>query len=304
MNHSSLLSQLDAERTALLERIAPGIVAVQTPRVRQSAFLWRGGLLVTAAEPLEGAESVRILAEGTPGDAEVLACDLRTDVAVLRAAHGAGGTFDAGSALGAAAQATRAGQTVAVAGRAGSDLTASWGAIALAAGAWTTRRGATLSRRLLLDVRLPSSAEGAPVVDLEAGVVAMAVRGPRDRIIGIPVDAIEAAVSDVAAHGHITQGYLGVRVLPLPLGLQARHRLNAGRAVLVVADVAQPSPAFDAGLEIGDLLLAIDGEALQAPERLLGRIQGKRPGDTLTIARRRGAVLDELTIALSARPRS
>jgi S1-C subfamily serine protease len=295
---SPLSSQLDAERTAILERVAGSVLSVEAQRVRQSAFVWRGGLLVTAAEPLEGAEAVRVLAEGAAAEAEVLACDLRTDIAVLRTSQ----TQRAG--LVPAAGAPRTGQTVAVAGRTASELTASWGSIQLSGAGWTTRRGASLSRRLLLDVRLPPAAEGGPVLDLDAAVVAMAVRGPAGQIIGIPVDAIEAAVSEVAAHGHIAHGYLGVRVVPLPLGLQARHRLNAGRAVLIVADVAQPSPALDAGLEIGDLLLAIDGDALQAPDRLLGRIQGKRPGETLLVTRRRGTVVDELTIPLGARPRS
>ena len=295
MSQSPLSSQLDAERTAILDRAAGSVLAVEAQRVRQSAFVWRGGLLVTAAEPLEGAESVRILKDGAAGEAEVLACDLRTDIAVMRCAQ----TF--GPPLAAAAASPRAGQTILVAGRAGAALSASWGSVQLSAGAWTTRRGATLSHRLLLDIRLPHSAEGAPVLDLEGAVLAMAVRGPASQVIGIPIDAVEAAVNDVAAHGHIAPGFLGVRVVPVALGLQARHRLNTGRAVLIVADVAQPSPAFDAGLEIGDILLAIDGEAVQAPDRLLGRIQGKRPGEIAQLTRRRGAVVDELIVKVGSR---
>jgi serine protease Do len=154
----------------------------------------------------------------------------------------------------------------------------------------------------LLDVSLTHFAEGAPVLDIEGCAVAMAVRGPAHQVLGIPLEAIEAAVGDVVAHGHIAHGYLGVRVVPLALGVQARHRLNAGRAVLIVADVAQGSPAFVAGLEIGDLLLAIDGDAVQSSDRLLGRIQGKRPGETLLLTRRRGAAVDELTVTLGTRP--
>jgi len=295
MSQSPLSSQLDAERSAILDRAAGSVIAVETQRVRQSAFVWRGGLLVTAAEPLEGAESVRILKDGAAGEAEVLACDLRTDIAVMRCAE------TIGPPLAAAAASPRAGQTILVAGRAGPALCASWGSVQLSAGAWTTRRGAALSHRLLLDIRLPHSAEGAPVLDLEGAVLAMVVRGPASQVIGIPIDAVEAAVNDVAAHGHIAPGFLGVRVVPIALGLQARHRLNTGRAVLIVADVAQPSPAFDAGLEIGDILLAIDGEAVQAPDRLLGRIQGKRPGETAQLTRRRGAVVDELTVKVGSR---
>jgi S1-C subfamily serine protease len=296
MSQSPLSSQLDAERLAIVDRAAASVFAIESKRVRQSAFAWRGGLLVTAAEPLEGAASLRVLKDGASSEGEVLACDLRTDVAVVRCAAAAA------PALGPRATPPRIGQTIAVVGRIAAGPTASWGSVHLNGGPWTTRRGASLERRLLLDVRLGHSAEGAPVLDLEGSAVAMAVRGPGHQVIGIPIEAVEAAVSDVVAHGHIAQGYLGVRVVPLALGLQARHRLNAGPAVLIVADVAQSSPALEAGLEIGDLLLAVDGDALQSPDRLLGRIQGKRPGETLVLRRRRGSAVDELTIPVGARP--
>jgi serine protease Do len=296
MSQASLSSQLDAERAAIIDRAAASVFAVESPRVRQSAFLWRGGLLVTAAEPLDGAESVRVLRDGTASEGEVLACDLRTDIAVVRCAAAVA------PALAPSATAPRAGQTIAVIGREAAGVTASWGSVQLSGGPWTTRRGATLARRLLLDVRLPHPAEGAAVLDTEGYAVAMAVRGPAHQVLGIPLEAVEAAVGDVVAHGHIAHGYLGVRVVPLALGMQARHRLNAGQAVLIVADVAQDSPAFAAGLEIGDLLLAIDGDAVQSSDRLLGRIQGKRPGETLLLTRRRGSAVDELTVTLGARP--
>jgi len=296
MSQSPLSSQLDAERTAILEHAAASVLAVESQRVRQSAFVWRGGLLVTAAEPLEGADTVRVLQDGNSNEAEVLAADLRTDIAVLRFP----GT--PAPALAAAAAAPRVGQTIVALGRLAQDLSASWGSVQLSGGPWSTRRGGTLSRRLVLELRLAHCAEGGPVLDLDGRAVAMAVRGPANQVLGIPIDAVEAAVSDVAAHGHIPRGYLGVRVVPLALGLQARHRLNAGHAVLIVADVAQASPALAAGLDIGDLLLAIDGDAVQTPDRLLGRIHGKRPGETLRLTRRRGTTVDEVNVTLGSRP--
>ena len=296
MSQSPLSSQLDAERTAILEHAAASVLAVESQRVRQSAFVWRGGLLVTAAEPLEGADTVRVLQDGNSNEAEVLAADLRTDIAVIRFPGAPA------PALAAAAAAPRVGQTIVALGRLAQDLSASWGSVQLSGGPWSTRRGGTLSRRLVFELRLAHCAEGGPVLDLDGRAVALAVRGPANQVLGIPIDAVEAAVSDVAAHGHIPRGYLGVRVVPLALGLQARHRLNAGHAVLVVADVAQPSPALAAGLEIGDLLLAIDGDAVQTPERLLGRIHGKRPGETLRLTRRRGTTVDEVNVTLGSRP--
>ena len=96
MSQSPLSSQLDAERAGMLERAAGSVLAIETQRMRQSAFVWRGGLLVTAAEPLEGAELVRILKDGSTSDGEVLACDLRTDIAVLRVAEPPGPPEPAG----------------------------------------------------------------------------------------------------------------------------------------------------------------------------------------------------------------
>src|SRR5580765_7573194 len=171
MSQSPLSSQLDAERSAILDRAAGSVLAVEAQRVRQSAFVWRGGLLVTAAEPLEGAESVRILKDGAAGEAEVLACDLRTDIAVMRCAE------TIGPPLAAAAASPRAGQTILVAGRAGAALSASWGSVQLSAGAWTTRRGATLSHRLLLRPRLPHSSESGVLAVSAGGDLATGRRG-------------------------------------------------------------------------------------------------------------------------------
>src|SRR5215813_14089683 len=111
MSQASLSSQLDAERAAILDRAAASVFAVESARVRQSAFLWRGGLLVTAAEPLEGAESLRVLKDGSSSEGEVLACDLRTDIAVVRCAAAVA------PALPPTTTAPRIGQTIAVLGR-------------------------------------------------------------------------------------------------------------------------------------------------------------------------------------------
>ena len=119
MSQATLSSQLDAERAAILERAATSVFAVESARVRQSAFLWRGGLLVTAAEPLEGAESLRVLQDGSSSEGEVLACDLRTDIAVVRCASAVA------PALAPTATPPRVGQTISVVGRAAAGLIAS-----------------------------------------------------------------------------------------------------------------------------------------------------------------------------------
>lgn len=51
----------------------------------------------------------------------------------------------------------------------------------------------------------------------------------------------------------------------------------------VVRSVAADSPAADAGLQVGDLLTAIDGEAVDSPQALVDAVGARQPGDVVTL---------------------
>ena len=71
----------------------------------------------------------------------------------------------------------------------------------------------------------------------------------------------------------------------------------------VVVDVADESPAQEAGIEIGDVILGVDDERLTQADDLANRIAGQKPGDevTLEILRRTGD-LEDVAVILGEHP--
>jgi S1-C subfamily serine protease len=179
MAANSLLKQYSDERAALVQNALPKAVAVVLGRRRViSGIHWSGDLIVTAAEAIGGADHVDVRLDGDELGAEVIATDLTTDVAILRAASGdtaststhsgssasttpgdpaiAGGTAPAAVRSSAPptspASALRVGETIAVIGRSLRGPTAIWGSVQLAGPAWNSRRGGKIDQRIELDV--------------------------------------------------------------------------------------------------------------------------------------------------------
>jgi membrane-associated protease RseP (regulator of RpoE activity) len=73
----------------------------------------------------------------------------------------------------------------------------------------------------------------------------------------------------------------------LPFGQMAPDQETMpGRAMsagAVVRTVVEQGPAAEAGLQAGDLVTAIDGEAVDSPQALVDAIASRQPGDTVTL---------------------
>lgn len=77
-------------------------------------------------------------------------------------------------------------------------------------------------------------------------------------------------------------------------------RMRGGRFGLTVVQVEDGSPAAGAGLKIGDILLALDGEGIRHPRELLGRVRD-RAGESLTLRVLRGGEEQDVTLTVGER---
>ena len=87
----------------------------------------------------------------------------------------------------------------------------------------------------------------------------------------------------------------------LPIGERRRHGElltvaddNDGGSGALVAEVSPGSPAADAGLEIGDIVVAVDDQPINGSEGLVGVVRDHSPGDQVAIVVVRNG--EELTV--------
>jgi len=255
---NTILTEWGAARRALAARAASNIVGIDRGRgVRFSGIVWDSDTLVTAAEVLHGADSVTVLTAHDAVPAQILACDLSVDIAVLKAKTGATGISAA------TATALSSGDDVVVAGRGHAGAVIVWSQVEQVGPAWRSRSGGELDRLITLAPRLNPLLEGGGTFDLEGRLCAMAVRGPRHQTLGIPSETIERVVTTVLQHGRLPQPYLGVRLQPVRLDETVRTQLaRTGRDAAIVVGVEPASPAAAAGLLIGDLVLSVSDQPI------------------------------------------
>lgn len=74
-----------------------------------------------------------------------------------------------------------------------------------------------------------------------------------------------------------------------------------GVAGALVSGVAAGSPADDAGLEVGDVITAFEGDDVKTPADLVARVLDHEPGDEVTIAYRRGGETKDVRVKLGMR---
>jgi len=117
----------------------------------------------------------------------------------------------------------------------------------------------------------------------------------------IPVDLVRGVVAELKEHGRVVRGWMGFRPDDLTPAERAAMGIEGDIGILL-DEVFQGSPAANAGLDSGDVILAINGERIisQRQARLL--VAGTSPGDTIEIVALRDQEQFETTLVVVERP--
>ena len=85
------------------------------------------------------------------------------------------------------------------------------------------------------------------------------------------------------------------------LGVGLDDRIDGGQGA-IVAEVESGTPAAEAGVRVGDLVVAIDGAPLDGAVGMIAAIRDLEPGDDVTITVVRDGDPLDLTATLTTRP--
>lgn len=275
----------------LAAQAAPATASFATHHHRSaSAFHWRDGYFVTAEEAVEAGEEIELtLASGETAKAELVGRDPSTGVALLKPADAA-----AAPVL-AKADAVRPGNIAIAIGNSQGSALAVAGSVGEVGPAWRSMRGGTIDRRINLAVGAGGRFEGGPVLDAKGALIGMLLFGPRGRALVMPYETIERAVATLREKGHVARGYLGAGLHPV------RDRDAHGAMVMSLDD---NGPAKAAGLSLGDIIVAWNGEAVHGPRDLIRRLGPDSAGVSVTLGVVRGGEQRDVALTIGEKPLS
>src|SRR5215212_6196248 len=277
----------------------------QRREVRQgvgSGFLISAdGYVVTNNHVVDGAKTVQVTTDdGRTLDAKVIGADSKTDVALLKVTEGGNFPF-----VKLAKGSPRVGDwVVAIGNPFGLGGTVTSGIV--------SARGRDIGAGpyddfLQIDAPINKGNSGGPTFNLQGEVVGMntAIYSPSGGSVGlafaVPAATVQTVVDQLQQDGRVSRGYLGVQIQPLTKELAEGFGLSTEKGALV-AGAQDGTPAEKAGLKSGDVITAVDGEAVANARELTRKIGSLKPGAKAEISFLRDGKERTATVALASQP--
>lgn len=294
------------------DRIAPSVVTiiadVETAlgsggSVGTGVITTSDGEILTNAHVVDGASSIRVRLNGEtePREAELLALDNGNDLALLRISGD-----DFVPAKFAEPGSVRIGDEVVAIGFAldlDGDPSVTLGIVSALDRTIRAADNEYLDGLIQTDAAISSGNSGGPLVNSLGEVVGINTAVARGDIataatnIGFAISVREALpivdqLREQAAGQARDEGYLGIELA---------DRDDGGQGALIV-EVQAGFPAADAGLVGGDIVIAVDGAAIDGAAGLIAAIRDQEPGDATEITVLRDGEPITVTATLTERP--
>lgn len=169
--------------------------------------------------------------------------------------------------------------------------------------------GITLSNLIQTDAAINPGNSGGALVDGAGQVVGVptAIIGDAQNIgFAIDIDTVKPLIEEIRAGGGDVRGdqaFLGVNTTDVAAEApttRARYGVDVDEGAFVQS-LVPGSAAEEAGLEVGDVITAVDGEETPTSAAVGEIIRGRAPGEQITLRVRRGGEAIELTATLGQR---
>ena len=260
-----------------------------TPRKRVETSLGSGvimseqGFILTNHHVIQGADAIQVsLQDGRLARAKLVGSDPDTDVAVLKIdlkklpviTLGHSDNLRVGDVVLAIGNPFGVGQTVTM------GIVSATGRNKLGIN--------TFENFIQTDAAINPGNSGGALVDAEGNLVgintAMFSRSGGYQGIGfaIPTSLAEDVMKEILQHGRPVRGWLGVEAQAITPQIARALELDDTRGVVVVG-VVRGGPAHRAGLQPGDVIVAIDGKKIAEARQALLAISSRKPGSRVKL---------------------
>lgn len=296
----STLTDFSHALSAAVEKGGAGTVLVDARRrYPASGIAYAADLVLTADHVVTREENLNVLAaDSKTYSAAIAGRDPGSDLALLRLSDKVLTPAQIANA------APKVGQLVLALGRpSGAGVQASWGIITAIGGPARTGRGGLLDEYIQTETTSYPGFSGGPLVNTEGEVLGLNTSGlARGAALTIPVKVAWRIAEALAKHGTVKRGYLGVRTQPVDIPESARKALKREQDYgLLVLWLEENGPAERGGLLVGDILVAVSGQAVGDPDDLFAALNSDTVGKPIAIEVLRGGKPEALTVTVGER---
>lgn len=157
---------------------------------------------------------------------------------------------------------------------------------------------------LQTDAAINPGNSGGPLLDLEGKVIGINTAiVPYAQGIGfaIPIDMAKDVMDDLVKYGKVNRGWLGVYIQRVTPEFAEAYGIE-GTDGAVVSDVIPGSPADQAGIRRGDVIVSINSKEIKTHQDVSATIRRHLAGDKVKIGLERGGASRSLTVTLGEIP--
>jgi S1-C subfamily serine protease len=307
-----LLDAYSSAVVGVVEAVSPSVVHVQVRGERQGraaqgsgsgTILSPDGIVLTNNHVVEGASTIELaLTDARRFPARVLGRDPDTDIAVLRAES----TDRLPSARLGNSKKLKPGQiAIAIGNPLGFESTVTAGIISAVGRSLRAQNGRLIGDVIQTDAALNPGNSGGPLVNSRAEVIGVntaVIMGAQGICFSVAANTAQHVLTQVLQHGRVRRARLGIAgdQVALAQRLRVRTGLTQESAVRVV-EVQPGSPAQAGGLVPGDVIVALDADAVTGIDDIARILDGTRIDKRVAVRILRDGKLETVDIVPTER---
>jgi serine protease DegQ len=168
----------------------------------------------------------------------------------------------------------------------------------------------TFENFIQTDAAINPGNSGGALVDINGSLIgintAIYSKTPGGASLGIgfaiPVTTARQVMEQIVQHGSVTRGWIGVAVQDMTNELAESFKLSKNTGALIT-EVLPGSPAGQAGIKPGDILVAVNDKPVSDSAGMLNLIAALQPGQHAALKVVRDKAETELSITVGKRPK-
>jgi S1-C subfamily serine protease len=315
LESSSVIDAVKKVAPAVVTIYSQGSGALNNATGTGSGFIFdANGWILTNRHVVSGAQKLTVQLQDTRSfDARLYGIDTLTDLAIVKI----DATGLPTAPLGNSADLEAGQVAIAIGNPLGNfENTVTTGVVSglgrqIRAGDATQTSSEQLNNLIQTDAAINPGNSGGPLVSSAGTVIGVntAVNADAQGIgFSIPIDVAKPIMQQALKGEKLSRPYIGVRYTPVTpqvakdQGLSVKNGALIGSATAGTAAILPDSPAAKAGLQSGDVIVAVDGTKIDQAHDLSLLILPHKPGDTITLSVLRGSTTRDVQLTLGELP--